>query len=131
VRIVIDPGLKLSQSFNVFDEQSTTIVFNCIKKENAGNLRHELVNDRSALIPQLLENMYHDGLQSVLVEGGRATLQSFIDSGLWDEARIITNPHLFAGNGIAAPRLHNFSHVKSKEADRERIDYFRNKTANI
>jgi diaminohydroxyphosphoribosylaminopyrimidine deaminase/5-amino-6-(5-phosphoribosylamino)uracil reductase len=32
-------------------------------------------------------------------------LQSFIDEGLWDEARIVTNGQLTIGNGLAAPEL--------------------------
>lgn len=36
----------------------------------------------------LLDKLYAAGIQSLLVEGGRQTLQSFIDAGLWDEAYV-------------------------------------------
>jgi len=43
-------------------------------------------------------------VQSVLVEGGAQTLQSFIDADLWDEAYIErTRVHL--GDGIKAPKM--------------------------
>ena len=43
----------------------------------------------------------------MLVEGGAQLLQSFIDEGIWDEARIITNEQLTIGNGLSAPQLKN------------------------
>lgn len=45
-----------------------------------------------------------EGLQSLMVEGGRQTLQSFIDAGLWDEIRIETSPKTVTG-GTSAPQL--------------------------
>lgn len=45
-----------------------------------------------------------EGLQSFIVEGGRCTLQSFIDSGMWDEIRIETSP-ITVTNGTPAPQL--------------------------
>ena len=41
---------------------------------------------------------------SLMVEGGRQTLQSFIDAGLWDEIRIETSPKTVTG-GTSAPQL--------------------------
>ena len=40
------------------------------------------------LLPQIMNTLYHRGLQSILVEGGTQLLQSFIDNNLWDEAFI-------------------------------------------
>ena len=55
-------------------------------------------------IPHLLAELYDKGVQSLLVEGGRETLQGFIDKGLWDEARIETSPQQL-GSGIKAPQI--------------------------
>ena len=40
---------------------------------------------------KILNECYECSLQSLIVEGGRMTLQSFIDSDLWDEIRVETN----------------------------------------
>lgn len=45
------------------------------------------------------------GYLSVFVEGGLHTLQSFLEEGLWDEARVIINPKLQLKSGIKAPVL--------------------------
>ena len=55
-------------------------------------------------ITSLLTRLYEQGVQTLLVEGGAQTLQSFIDQGLWDEARIETSPQAL-GDGIPAPHI--------------------------
>ena len=51
-----------------------------------------------------MEVLYQKKIQSLLVEGGSILLQSFIDSGLWDEA-FIENAPLRLNNGIQAPSI--------------------------
>ena len=53
---------------------------------------------------EALTDLWKKGVQSLLVEGGRETLQGFIDAGLWDEARIETAP-LILGEGVKAPLI--------------------------
>ena len=61
----------------------------------------------------VLQQMYEQGVQSLLVEGGRETLQGFIDAGLWDEAFVETSPQMLAEllpsavQSVAAPTLKN------------------------
>ncbi len=43
---------------------------------------------QSTDISQILTSLHADGIQTLLVEGGSALLQSFIDSGLWDECYV-------------------------------------------
>lgn len=45
-----------------------------------------------------------EGVQSLLVEGGQQTLQSFIDQGLWDEAFVEASPCVL-GSGVPEPRM--------------------------
>ena len=58
----------------------------------------------SPVLPQLMIELYNRQVQSLLVEGGAKTLQSFIDAGLWDEIRIETAPVKVA-EGTKAPAL--------------------------
>lgn len=51
-----------------------------------------------------LTELYRMGVQSLLVEGGQQTLQSFIDQGLWDEAFVEVSPQTL-GSGIPEPRM--------------------------
>lgn len=53
---------------------------------------------------EYLSELYSQGITSVLVEGGAQLLNSFIEAGLWDEARVETAPFKL-GTGVKAPRL--------------------------
>ena len=53
-------------------------------------------------IDDLLKKLYDMGIQSLLVEGGRRLLQSFIDRNLWDEAYIETGD-IILKEGVPAP----------------------------
>lgn len=55
-------------------------------------------------IANCLKTLYDLKIQSVIVEGGRKTLDRFIDAGLWDEARILIGDQSW-GRGLKAPSL--------------------------
>ena len=55
-------------------------------------------------LPQLMVDLHQQHIQSLMVEGGAKTLQSFIDAGLWDEIRVETSRMLVSG-GTKAPVL--------------------------
>ena len=57
-------------------------------------------------LPAILEDLYRQGIQSLMVEGGACLIQHFVDEGLWDEARVEVAP-LVLGKGVSAPRLKN------------------------
>ncbi len=55
-------------------------------------------------IDTALTELYGMGVQSLLVEGGQQTLQSFIDQGLWDEAYVEISSQTL-GSGVPEPRM--------------------------
>ncbi|MBR1548525.1 MAG: bifunctional diaminohydroxyphosphoribosylaminopyrimidine deaminase/5-amino-6-(5-phosphoribosylamino)uracil reductase RibD [Prevotella sp.] len=61
-----------------------------------------LTHDRP--LPQLMDDLYQHVVQSLIVEGGRQTLESFAEVGLWDEIRVETAPTAVA-DGTRAPQL--------------------------
>ncbi len=62
-----------------------------------------LVVDRSHLLN--LKSLYAQHIQSLIVEGGAKTLQSFIDSGQWDELRVETNLRMTVDDGTRTPLI--------------------------
>ncbi len=114
IRIVVDINLRLPQSLHLFDKTVPTIVFNkhqhslpfekIAANELTGVHYYQITEDVS-LVPQLLNGLYRLGIQSILVEGGAQLLQSFIDEGAWDEARVITNEKLIIADGLPSPQL--------------------------
>lgn len=55
-------------------------------------------------INTMLDALHEQGIQSLLVEGGAQTIQSFIDRGLWDEAREELSTRLL-GCGVPVPKM--------------------------
>jgi diaminohydroxyphosphoribosylaminopyrimidine deaminase/5-amino-6-(5-phosphoribosylamino)uracil reductase len=53
---------------------------------------------------QICQILFQNELQSVIIEGGTKTIQTFIDAGLWDEARVFTGNIQFK-NGLEVPKL--------------------------
>lgn len=105
VRIVLDRQQKLSPSLHLFDGSVPTLVFTEIPHAPLPNVEYLPVSDyRQNILPEIMEMLYTRGLQSLLVEGGSQTLQSFIDAGLWDEIFVEEAPHLLH-SGVKAPEI--------------------------
>lgn len=69
------------------------------------------VLSHTTTLPSLMQQMYDDGIQSLLVEGGAITHRSFMEAGLWDEIREEVSPCIL-GDGTAAPALPEDSVVR-------------------
>ena len=69
----------------------------------AGPDPKRLVVDRQH--PLDLESLWHQQVQSLIVEGGAQTLNTFLDTGLWDELRVETALRLTVSDGTRAPQL--------------------------
>jgi diaminohydroxyphosphoribosylaminopyrimidine deaminase / 5-amino-6-(5-phosphoribosylamino)uracil reductase len=126
VRLVIDKELQLPSSLQLLDGSVKTIVFNYIKEEEQDGVIYCRIERNKDIIPQLLQQLYHQKLQSVIVEGGAKLLQSFIDAGMWDEARVITNTAMMAGDGVAAPVLFHQQLINTATNNTDTIEYFIN-----
>ncbi len=107
VRLLLDMDLRLPASLKLFNGQQKTIIFNSIKSEEHHNMIYYRLDKNKSLISQLMEALYQLKIQSVLVEGGQQLLDTFIQSGCWDEARVITNKSMETGAGLVAPGLKN------------------------
>ncbi|MEO6720784.1 MAG: bifunctional diaminohydroxyphosphoribosylaminopyrimidine deaminase/5-amino-6-(5-phosphoribosylamino)uracil reductase RibD [Ferruginibacter sp.] len=124
VRLVIDKELRLLRNLKLFDGTAQTIVFNGIKDSEDTVVYIKLAND-SNYLPQIMDRLFQLNIQSVLVEGGARLLQSFIDEGLWDEARVITNKELQIPFGIDAPELKNYQIRSGEQILSDTIQYYR------
>jgi diaminohydroxyphosphoribosylaminopyrimidine deaminase/5-amino-6-(5-phosphoribosylamino)uracil reductase len=105
MRLVIDMNLRLPDSLKVFNGKVKTFVFNAVKQKEGENLVYYKLEKNKGLVAQLMAALYQLKIQSVLVEGGAKLLQSFIDEGVWDEIRMISNVQLSIGNGLTAPEI--------------------------
>ena len=105
VRIVIDRSLRLPETLKLFDRSVLTIILNDLQSSREKELWYCKIDDAIHPLHSICNILYQENLNSVLIEGGARLLQSFIDAGLWDEARTITNRSLLLHEGVPAPVL--------------------------
>lgn len=107
VRIVIDCSLRIPKNLSVWDGGQETIfmVDKTVELPNfSTNIHFEAIDFSENVPAQIAAVLYKHQLQSVIIEGGRKTLQSFIDAGLWDEARVFTG-NIKLETGISSPQF--------------------------
>ncbi len=121
IRILIDFNLEVPDDFNIFNNEAETIIVSSVKDGQRNNLTYIKIEKEDSLRP-ILDKLYELQIQSVIIEGGRFTLQQFIDQNLWDEALIFRNPNLFLENGTKAPSF-DFKFQKIEKL-RETFCYF-------
>lgn len=138
VRIILDRNLRTPTTSKVFDKSQPTIVYNYEREEKSGNVapvRYGLSNNGYLIefvkiakttteLQDILHDLYPKKIQSVLVEGGAAVLDSFLEAGLWDEIRQCQSKKI-VGKGIKAPIVAG-TLIKTEMVETDRWSFYRN-----
>lgn len=124
LRIVIDPQLKAPKNARLFTDGQPTLVLNLLETKEENHLRFIRLDN---LAPESILHLLHQlHISSVIIEGGANTLSRFIESGLWDEALVISGSGTFQ-SGLKAPGIAQ-TPVKSILSGKDTLHYFRNYT---
>ena len=89
LRVVLDFRNSITSDYQVMDDAAVT-------------LKLELSSSDTL---EILNSLYQNDIQSVIIEGGTTTIQSFIDAGLWDEAYQFMGTDVLFHQGLQAPVL--------------------------
>ena len=130
VRLVVDMDLSLPGTLKIFGTDARTIIFNAVKHEEIDNLLFYQVVESDNLIQQICHALYQLNIHSLIVEGGARLIQSFLDEGMWDEARVITNTQLTIPNGLPAPKIPSSFHVTEQRILNDTISFIKPHTKN-
>jgi diaminohydroxyphosphoribosylaminopyrimidine deaminase/5-amino-6-(5-phosphoribosylamino)uracil reductase len=101
VRIVLDPDRMLTGDYRIFSDDAPTLVLGY----GAPMPHVAYIAPQADILQQVCSICMQREWNSLYVEGGSYTLQSFLDAGLWDEIRVITHPALYLHEGIKAPAV--------------------------
>ena len=104
VRVVLDRRLEIPASYHLLDGSTPTLVFTEREAPECDGVEYIRIDFGSSVPGQVLRELAARKIDSLLVEGGARLLRSFLDEGLWDEARVETSPVLL-GEGVEAPVL--------------------------
>jgi len=124
-RLIIDMDLKVPPTSKIFNGDAKTVVFNKVKNEERENVLFYQVTDDVNIVHQVSNALHQLKVLSVIVEGGARLLQSFIDEGIWDEARVIGNRQLTIGSGLPAPVLTNSEKTGEQNVFSDTIHFYK------
>ena len=125
VRVVLDQNNRISKESFIFDNSVKTIVFT--KSESSfseENTTFEVIDFNQNIIPQILAVLHQNQIQSIIIEGGLKTLQTFIDQDIWDEARIFIGKTTF-NKGTKSPVMQKKTITKT-DIQNDELIYIRN-----
>lgn len=103
LRIAFDRNGRVPESANILDNSQDTLIFTCVPEKYSGKTKTVQI-DHDYLLKDILSELYDQKILSVLVEGGQKIHQAFIESGLWDEARVFKGKMMFS-HGVKAPKI--------------------------
>ncbi len=104
-RVLIDKNLEISRETALFSPVADTIVFNAEQTDWQGHIKLIALENFDLYLPQqILYQLFLMDVQSLVVEGGKKTLEQFIHAGLWDEARIFKSSQNW-DEGMESPQI--------------------------
>lgn len=122
IRIIIDNELNAPTNAAVFNDGKRTIVLNSLKSQEENAVSYIQLSDVN--LGNILETCVSLGIASIIIEGGKHTIESFIAANYWDEARVIIGNKTFNA-GLKAPVL-GINSAKSMQIGPDHIYYYYN-----
>ena len=103
LRIVIDPNGRTPMDSKLFQDNIPTLFLTKKPIKLFSNKKEQKIISPFS-IKNILKECYKLNIQSIIIEGGLRTLESFIKDNLWDEARVFKTDKKIK-TGIMAPKL--------------------------
>jgi diaminohydroxyphosphoribosylaminopyrimidine deaminase / 5-amino-6-(5-phosphoribosylamino)uracil reductase len=127
IRIVLDRVSKIPTNYNLLSDGIKTIVFSEVKHsvDSFGNVIFERIDFSKNVPEQICEVLYKYEIQSVIIEGGSQTLQSFINANLWDEAFVFVGTTNFK-DGLKAPEIKKVP-IEIRKISNDTLKIYKNK----
>ncbi|MBC2840780.1 bifunctional diaminohydroxyphosphoribosylaminopyrimidine deaminase/5-amino-6-(5-phosphoribosylamino)uracil reductase RibD [Robiginitalea sp. SC105] len=126
LRILLDPGKKTPPASHLLDGKVPTlrVVNEAPSADPVPAVEYLVIAPGDRFLGRLSKELFNRGVLSLIVEGGAHTLNSFLDEGLWDEARVFTGPAPL-GDGLRAPQITGRL-MESTKSGGDRLDIWRN-----
>lgn len=127
LRLVIDRQLRLPKHLKLFDGTLPTWVFTTQTNtpDWGEQVRFVTLANNDHFLPQLLSYLHQEKIQSVLVEGGRQVLESFLEANIWDEAYVLEGSGV-VGAGVKAPVIARKYHQYTRQLLDNTLFYYYN-----
>ncbi len=105
LRVTLDKSCKIPPTHHLLSDKHPTLVFTQSKHPSLRKNKEFLTIDFSNnIIPQILRKLYEKNIHSLIVEGGKALLESFHKGGVIDEIRVFKSNKAI-GKGLEKPSI--------------------------
>lgn len=111
-KVVIDRHGRIPSSSRIF-EDGETLYYTSVHRTDINNAEIREIS-ANADIDVVLSDLFSLGITSLMVEGGATLLGSFVESGMWDEARVEISPLALGRDGRSYVQLPDGSFSVSK-----------------
>lgn len=111
IRVVLDKNKRLPADLHIFDGSVKTLIYteggiSETEINTQTSVTYRPINFDENVLLNIAQDLYHQNIGILFVEGGAQLLQTFIEKGLWDEARVFKSAKtLMHSDGIAAPTI--------------------------
>jgi diaminohydroxyphosphoribosylaminopyrimidine deaminase/5-amino-6-(5-phosphoribosylamino)uracil reductase len=124
LRLLIDQQNRVPRSHHILNDQIKTVVFTQNDLPGGNKTTFVPIDFEKDVISQILAYLYQQNIQSVIIEGGREVLLSFIQANIWDEARVFIGNKWFK-SGVKSPEL-RMEPIQADEIGNSKLFFFRN-----
>jgi len=123
LRVVLDLHHKIPANSTLFTDGLPTLVITSKLLKNTESVTCEVLTDTENLARQLVAILYKHQIQSLIVEGGKQLLETFIEANLWDEANVFVGDHVFFNKGLKAPIISQSGIVSKTQTNNTKIQF--------
>lgn len=125
VRLILDRKLKIPKDASVFNNAAKTIILTEKEAPNTATIFHEYLSFSEDIATQICSIAHQHKVQSIIIEGGAKTLQTFIDASIWDEAFVFKGTNTFK-KGVKVPLFSAKAHSE-ENINGDTLQHYKNK----
>ncbi len=123
IRMVIDKNLAIPSSNHLFDQSQETWIFNSIQTKMEGINHYVKLDFTRDIISQMMDYCFNQNIKSIIIEGGKTTIEGFIKAKVWDEIRVFKSDSLL-NRGLEAPNIIGMEPSEIKSIGNNKIYLF-------
>jgi len=122
LRFVLDPNDRIPSQAKMLTDEFPTYLLNKEKKDSLSPQKTKKVTNFYSA-KSILETLFKLNIQSVIIEGGAYTLNSFLKENLWDEIRLFQSTTKLE-EGISAPEINLIPQNKEQLGEDQLFVYY-------
>ncbi len=124
IKVILDSKLEFVETIKeTYANQGKTLILNSL--ETSSKSQGVKLVQCNMTAAGILDCLYKEQIQSALVEGGKKVLEHFIDTNLWDEAKVITGKNELK-TGITAPSIIDYQKKETYTHAQDNITHYFN-----